>query len=90
MTDGPATTSTHDVVVVGAGPAGTAAAITMHRAGLDVAIVAGSRGAHGQRSHLGQTAPPGTDRVVLDTFGADDAFDAGAHLRSLGNRSAWG
>jgi flavin-dependent dehydrogenase len=79
----------YDVAVVGAGPAGTAAAITIRRAGLDVAVVTGTPDARARRAHLGQTAPPGTDRVVHDTFGAD-AFDAHAHVRSLGNRSAWG
>lgn len=79
----------HDVVVVGAGPAGTAAASTMRHAGLDVAMVAPPVDGHARRAHVGQTAPPGTDRVVADIF-CIDAFDPGAHLRSLGNRSSWG
>jgi flavin-dependent dehydrogenase len=80
------TARTVDVVVVGAGPAGAAAATTLAAAGADVALVAGPR----TRGHIaGQSAPPGTDRVVRDVFGRD-AFDDHAHLRSLGNRSAWG
>jgi flavin-dependent dehydrogenase len=75
-----------DVVVVGGGPAGAAAAVTAAVGGADVAVVVGPR----RRAHVpGQSAPPGTDRVVHALFG-HDAFDERAHLRSFGNRSAWG
>lgn len=77
---------THDVVVVGGGPAGIAVASTLHRAGVDVVVVDGGGRT---RPWIAQSAPPGTDRVVCEVVGAS-AFDANAHLRALGNRSAWG
>jgi len=76
-----------DVVVIGAGPAGCAAATTLARAGRSVILVVG------QRPHrafgIGEGGPPGLDRAVEDVF-APGTFAPSDHLRSLGNRAAWG
>ena len=80
---------TVDVAVIGGGPAGAAAAVALRAAGASVAVVAGPGPRTRTRSAPGQSAPPGTDRVVRDLFGAD-GFDDHAHVRSLGNRAAWG
>ncbi len=77
-----------DVAVVGGGPTAVAVASTLHRAGVNVVVVAGATGA-GRRPSFGQSAPPGTDRLVRDLI-APTAFDPDAHLRSLGNRASWG
>ena len=77
-----------DVVVVGGGPAAVAggehAAPRRRRRGRRR-----RRRPAPARPSFGQSAPPGTDRLVRDLIGPD-AFDPTAHLRSLGNRSAWG
>ncbi|MET0460828.1 MAG: oxidoreductase, partial [Ilumatobacteraceae bacterium] len=73
--------------MIGAGPAGAAAAVTLARAGRHVLLVAARR--PDRTSGVGEGAPPGLDRAVDDVFGAG-TFVAGDHLRSLGNRAAWG
>lgn len=82
---------------MGGGPAGSALASTLARAGVEVVVieratkVTAPRGVTGSTFRVGEGAPPGTDQEVVRAFGADaDAFDPAAHLRSYGNRSAWG
>ncbi len=75
-----------DVLVVGGGPAGAAAAAAVHAEGLNVALVDAMR--H-RRPAPGESLPPGTDSVLEDIFGAS-ALDREYHRHSFGNRSAWG
>ena len=75
-----------DVAVVGGGPAGAAAALTLARVGLDVALVEASRY---QRPRLGETVPPPT-RAVLARLGLSQGSEAADSTPSFGNRSAWG
>ena len=76
-----------DVVIVGAGPAGSACAIALARAGVRrVALVhAGDAVA----ITVGETIPPDA-RLLLDRLGLLEAFLAEGHARSLGSCSAWG
>ena len=79
-----------EVAVVGGGPAATATAITLRRAGVDVVVIAG-RLPRERRYRPGEGGPPGVDRTVQQVFGGEfHAFEPREHLRSYGNRSAWG
>jgi hypothetical protein len=63
-----------DVVIVGAGPAGLAAASILSREGKQVFVISDSR----RHSWAGETLPPGSSELVSGIFGnvLDDA-----HLR---------
>ncbi|MFE0464346.1 tryptophan 7-halogenase [Kitasatospora sp. NPDC058965] len=74
----------YDVVVAGAGPAGSAAAIALARAGRTVLLVDAGRGP----APVGE-ALPAAARVLLRDLGADHALTRG-HLPCYANRSAWG
>ena len=79
-----------DVAVVGGGPAGSATAIALARAGLRAAVIeAAGYGAF----RIGETVPADL-RGALRELGIWEAFakDCGenAHLPSAGNASAWG
>lgn len=78
-------TSTYDVVVVGGGPAGSAAALTLVRAGLSVAVVERSR--YGE-PRVGETLAPSA-RAALTELGAADLLTETA-VPSFANRSVWG
>jgi flavin-dependent dehydrogenase len=75
-----------DVAVVGAGPAGTAAAATARAAGLDVDLYTAGPS---NRMRAGESLPPGTDRVLEEIFGGD-GFRPERHRPAYGNRSRWG
>ena len=76
----------YDVLVVGAGPAGAAAARALRLAGGRVALVGRPR-----RDGLtvGETLS-GRARESLRALGLWDAFLAQGHRESAGNRTAWG
>jgi flavin-dependent dehydrogenase len=75
-----------DVVVVGAGPAGAATAISLRRQGLSVTVLERSRQ---RRFRIGETVP--TDvRPPLERLGAWAGFCEQDHLASTGTASAWG
>ncbi len=75
-----------DVVIVGAGPAGTAAAITLRQRNLSVLIL---ETAPGPRWRIGETLAPAA-RPLLQNLGVLADFEADGHLPSYGNLSAWG
>jgi flavin-dependent dehydrogenase len=75
-----------DVIIIGGGPAGAAAAITMARRGFRTAII--ERSAYSM-PRVGETLPPAL-RNLLVTLGVWQRFLADGHVESFAIRSAWG
>jgi flavin-dependent dehydrogenase len=75
-----------DVVVVGGGPAGAAAAITLARAGRSVAVIEKSQY---EQPRVGETLSPAA-RPLLMELAVWEPFLAAGHLPSPGVLSAWG
>jgi flavin-dependent dehydrogenase len=76
----------YDVVIIGAGPAGSIAARTLARAGRTVAMVAPP--ASGSRQ-VGESLPGAARRVLADA-GMLEVLERGPHRAHPGNRAAWG
>jgi flavin-dependent dehydrogenase len=79
--------SSHEVVILGGGPAGCAAALTLARAG--VARVLVIEASHYEHERVGESIPPDARRL-FDQLGLLDAFMAERHEPCLGSCSAWG
>lgn len=78
----------HDVVILGGGPAGTAAAVSLrsHAPALSIALVE-QTGYDAPR--VGETLPP-TAQGVLEQLGVWGTFVGEGHVAAYGTRSAWG
>jgi len=74
-----------EVIVVGAGPAGTAAAIRLRQHGVTVSVLERSMG---PRARVGESVPADI-RAPLAELGAWPAFCVQGHLESRGAASAW-
>ncbi|MFC6690245.1 NAD(P)/FAD-dependent oxidoreductase [Pseudomonas lini] len=78
--------SKHDVVIVGAGPAGSAAAIFCAQHGLRVALLEQSAVC---RDRPGETLPPGIE-PLLQQLGIAHEILQGSFIRHTGNWVQWG
>ena len=78
-------TARYAAVVAGGGPAGSAAALALARAGRRVLLVDAAPAAPA----LGEALPP-VGRALLGELGLLDAFLRQGHAPSHGNASAWG
>jgi flavin-dependent dehydrogenase len=74
-----------DIVIIGGGPAGAAAALTLAQSGVAVVMLDQGR----PRLPVGETLPPSA-RPVLDGLGLRTTMAAEGHLASVGSWSAWG
>jgi flavin-dependent dehydrogenase len=76
----------HDVIVLGGGPAGAAAATALARRGLAVALIVHRRGAN---PLVGETVPPSIMRPLVG-LGLWETFVAAGHRPSPGTVVIWG
>jgi 2-octaprenyl-6-methoxyphenol hydroxylase len=72
-------THSHDIIVVGAGPAGLAAAVECHRRGFDVAIISPPRASRDERT----AALLGGSVDLLERLGVWDLLAAKSPMRAL-------
>jgi flavin-dependent dehydrogenase len=81
-------TSRHDVVILGGGPAGAAAALSLrgHAPSLNVALVEQT---NYDAPRVGETLPP-TVQTVLEQLGVWETFACEGHVAAYGTCSAWG
>lgn len=75
-----------NVLIIGGGPAGTAAAIALAKTGQTVAVLERSRY---ETTRVGETLAPAA-RVLLSELGVWERFQSDGHLPSPGIISAWG
>jgi flavin-dependent dehydrogenase len=75
-----------EVLILGCGPAGAAAAITLARAGHSVVVI---EKAHYEQARIGETLPPAA-RPLLVGLAVWNPFLAAGHLPSPGVLSVWG
>ena len=74
------------MIVIGGGPAGSAAAILLARGGVDVTLVEASRY---ESFRVGETLPP-RSRILLSRLGVLDRYLDDGHISSPGTVSVWG
>lgn len=78
--------NTLDVIIIGGGPAGCAAAIALAQCGISVALIEKTRY---DQTRIGETLLPAA-RVPLAKLGVWDEFLSDNHAPSPANISAWG
>jgi flavin-dependent dehydrogenase len=77
-----------DVLILGGGPAGTAAALSLRQTDPSLSVVLIERSQYDQ-IRIGETLPPSV-RPLLRQLNVWDPFLAEGHLPAYGTRSAWG
>lgn len=77
-----------DVLVLGGGPAGTAAALSLRQTAPSLSVVLVERSRY-ERQRIGETLPPGV-QPLLRQLGVWGEFLADGHLPAYGTRAAWG
>ena len=87
MRDREGTETSADVLIVGGGPAGCAAAIALRqrKAGRVIVVDDGAR----SPVRIGESIPPDS-RLLLEQLGAWSDFAAQGHAPCVGSRSSWG
>jgi flavin-dependent dehydrogenase len=75
-----------EIAVIGGGPAGAVAAMTLARSGVTVALLDAGASRH---PSVGETLPPAV-RSVFDRLGLRATVTAEGYLPSVGSWSAWG
>jgi len=73
-----------DVIIVGAGPAGSAAAIALEQRGLTAVLLCGKNSA----AQPGETIHPGAE-ILFETLGIKDAIERACTIRHTGHRVRW-
>lgn len=80
-------TQSFDVAVLGAGPAGSSAALELNRCGIEHVLLAESD--HFRQERIGESIPPDT-RKLLESLSLMSCFDEEEHEPCLGSCSSWG
>jgi flavin-dependent dehydrogenase len=78
----------HDVVILGGGPAGTAAALSLRRHAPSLSIALVEQSSY-DAPRVGETLPP-TVQTVLEQLGVWERFLVEGHVPAYGTCSAWG
>ena len=81
-------TSGHDVVILGGGPAGAAAALSLRRYAPTLSVALVEQSSY-DRQRVGETLPP-TVQTLLEQLGVWETFVGEGHVPAYGTRSAWG
>lgn len=74
------------VCIIGGGPAGVAAALSLHKRGIRAAVIESSAETPAK---IGETLPPAV-KPLLSTLGIDHILDDLVHAPCYGNRWLWG
>ena len=76
------------ILIIGAGPAGAAAAIFLAEAGYEITLI--ERESKWRSAYkIGESLPPNTEKLIKQ-LGLWETFQAGPHLKYYSNKSIWG